>query len=113
MGREAIPTGGSGARAWSDGDKFVALLLNRHVEKIKGDDAPILTFLSDKGEQVERWSTSLWDRLILKDKAIRLGDVLDVEALKEVKAKKGRFRPFAIARLTGSSIPKPLRGVKR
>lgn len=114
--------GSSGERSWKDGDKFTGIVSIRR-EKIQGDDADILQFITEKGETIERWATTLWLRLFYGEPAdkktgraaskpmVKPGDVVSVEALKETKTKKGgnRFRPFSIDVLTGKDVPKPLR----
>jgi hypothetical protein len=122
MARQSIGGGSGGSKSWADGDKFTAIVTMRS-EKIQGDDAEILTFVTEKGEIVERWATTAWLRMFHGEPAdkkagrpaqkavLKDGDVVSVAAQKETKTKKGgnRFRPFSVELLTGKDIPKGLR----
>jgi hypothetical protein len=112
--------GSSGERSWKDDDKFVASFQGHRFEKINGDDAGILMFVTDKGNLLERWATKLWDRLVFgepktKDRpaqkpCLKEGMCVDVEVGEEKKLKGGkRFRQFKVEILTGKDIPKGLR----
>lgn len=112
---------GKGERAWRDGDKFTALILN-YVPHESGE-GKVLSFVGVKGEAFERNATTLWRRLMEGERrklngkvmetkpVLKLGAVVAVEALAETKTgKKGnRFRPFVIKLLTGKDVPKSLR----
>lgn len=113
MAKTVISDGQSGERSWKDDDKFTGQIFNREAVDVgkgkKKEKGYVLRFLTTAG-MVERWETTLWTRLF-KEKALKVGDVVMVEAKKEVRAKggKNRFRPLGIVKLTKTDIPKSLR----
>lgn len=115
MAKSVISDGQGSDRRWQDEDKFIARIYNRETVSLgkdkrgKKNTGAVIRFLTVSGI-IERWETVLWARLF-KEKALKVGDVVAVEAKKEVRAKggKNRFRPFGIVKLTKTDIPKSLR----